>query len=85
MTMIPELSSNLKVLYKDLRILYSHDTRKFGKKMLLQNYVPFSLISWHLSGQIMPGGGDFVSFSRPGGLSFVLKSCPRDGDFDRKK
>ena len=35
--------------------------RKFGKKLLLYNYVPFSLISWHLSGQIMAGGGDFVS------------------------
>ena len=25
----------------------------------------------------MPGGGDFASFFRPGGRSFVLKSCPR--------
>ena len=32
----------------------------------------------------MPGGGDFASFFRPGGRSFVLKSCPRGGDFDRK-
>ena len=29
----------------------------------------------------MPGGGDSVSFSRPGGRSFALKSCPRGGDF----
>ena len=33
----------------------------------------------------MPGGGDFVSFFRPGGLGFALKSCPRGGDFDGKK
>ena len=32
----------------------------------------------------MPGGGDFVSFFRPGGRSFALKSCPRGGDFDGK-
>ena len=30
----------------------------------------------------MPGGGDFVSFFRPGAGSFALKSCPRGGDFD---
>ena len=33
----------------------------------------------------MPGGGDFVSFFRPGGRSFVLKSCPRGGDFEGKQ
>ena len=27
----------------------------------------------------MPGGGDFVSFFRPGGRSFVLKSGPGAG------
>ena len=32
----------------------------------------------------MPGGGDFVSFFRPGGWSFALKSCPLGGDFDKK-
>ena len=32
----------------------------------------------------MPGGGDFVSVFRPGGLRFALKSCPRGGDFDEK-
>ena len=32
----------------------------------------------------MPWGGDFVSFFRPGGQSFALKSCPRGGDFDGK-
>ena len=32
----------------------------------------------------MPGGGDFVSFSRPGGRSFALKNCPRGGGFDEK-
>ena len=32
----------------------------------------------------MPGGGDFVSFFRPGGRSFALKNCPRGRDFDGK-
>ena len=32
----------------------------------------------------MPRGGDFVSFFRPGGRRFALKSCPRGGDFDGK-
>ena len=32
----------------------------------------------------MPGSGDFVSFFRPGGRSFALKSCPQGGDFDGK-
>ena len=32
----------------------------------------------------MPGGGDFVSFFRPGGRSFALKSCLRGGNFDGK-
>ena len=32
----------------------------------------------------MPGGGDFVSFFRPGGRGFALKSCPRGRDFDGK-
>ena len=32
----------------------------------------------------MPGGGDSASFFRPGDRSFVLKSCPRGGDFDGK-
>ena len=34
--------------------------------------------------KIMPGGGDFVSFFRPGGRSFALKSCLQGGDFDEK-
>ena len=55
--------------------------RKFGNK---QNYVPFSLIYWHLSRQIMPGGGDFVSFFSTRGRSLALKSCPWGGDFDGK-
>ena len=33
----------------------------------------------------MPGVGIFVSFFRPGGRSFALKSCPGGGDFDGKK
>ena len=46
--------------------------RKFGNK---QNYVPFSnsLISWHLSRQIMPGGGHFVSFSSTQGPEFCTE------------
>ena len=32
----------------------------------------------------MPGGGDFVSFSRPGGQGFALKNCPQGRDFDGK-
>ena len=34
--------------------------------------------------EVMPGGGDFVSFFRPGGWSFAMESCPRGGDFDGK-
>ena len=34
--------------------------------------------------EVMPWGGDFVSFFRPGGRSFALKSCPLGGDFDGK-
>ena len=33
----------------------------------------------------MPGGRDLVSFFRPGGRSFALKSHPQGGDFDEKK
>ena len=46
-------------------------------------FVPYRimfLFNWYLSirtRQIMPGGGDFVSFFWPGGRSFALKSCPR--------
>ena len=54
--------------------------RKFGSK---QNYVPFSLISWHLSWQIMLGGFCFVFF-RPGGRSFALKNCPGAGILTEK-
>ena len=32
----------------------------------------------------MARSGGFVSFSRPGGWSFALKSCLRGGNFDRK-
>ena len=35
-------------------------------------------------GKSCPGVGDFVSFFRPGGRSFALKSCPGDRDFDGK-
>ena len=36
------------------------------------------------TGQIVPGGGDFVWFFRSGGRRFALKICPRGGDFDGK-
>ena len=32
----------------------------------------------------MPGGGDFVSFFRPWGRSFALKSCPGVGILTEK-
>ena len=32
----------------------------------------------------MPGGRNFVSFFRPRGRSFELKSCLLGGDFDGK-
>ena len=32
----------------------------------------------------MPGSRDFVSFFRPGGRTFALKSCPRGGDLTKK-
>ena len=35
-------------------------------------------------GKLCPGVGIFASFFRPRGWSFALKSCPGDGDFDRK-
>ena len=35
-------------------------------------------------GKLCLGVGIFVSFSRPGGWSFALKSCPEGGDFDEK-
>ena len=51
---------------------------KVGKKLLLYNHVPFSLISWHSNKASYARGGDFlgtVSFFRPGGWSSALKSC----------
>ena len=48
----------------------TNSRRKFGNE---QNYVPFSLISWHLSRQIMPGGGDFVSFFSTRGPEFCTE------------
>ena len=35
-------------------------------------------------GKLCPGVRIFVSFFRPVGRSFALKSCPGDGDFDGK-
>ena len=35
-------------------------------------------------GKLCPGVGIFVSFFRPGGGSFALKSCSEGGDVDGK-
>ena len=55
---------------------------KYGKKLLLKNYV-IDLLAFEL-GKLCPGVGISVSFFRPGGRSFALKSCPGEGDFDGK-
>ena len=54
---------------------------KFGKKLLLQNNVPFSLtcILVLKQGKLYPGVEIFVLFFQPRGWSFALKSCPGAG------
>ena len=87
------LCFNCLVFYKDLRILYSHDKRKLSNGQLWKIWKETALIElWSYfidvlafrTRQIMPRGGDFVSFSRSGGQSFALKSCPRGGDSEGK-
>ena len=59
---------------------------KFWRKVC--SYRIMVLFHWYIgiwTRQIMPGGGDFVLFFLLGGRSFALKSCPRGGDFWRKK
>ena len=58
---------------------------KVGKKLLLYNYVPFSLISWHSNKASYARGGDFlgiVSFFSTWGLEFCTEKPSCGGDFD---
>ena len=82
------------MLYKDLRILYSHEKRKLSNGQLwtiwkgtafIELYSFFIDLLAFEQGKLCPGVGTFVSFFRPGVRSFALKSCPGGGDFDRKK
>ena len=78
---------------KDLRILYSHQKRKLSNGQLWEIWKETAFIelcSFFIDllafevGKLCPGVGIFVSFFRPGGRSFALKSCPGGGDFDGK-
>ena len=77
------------MLYKDLRILYSHDERKLSSGQLWKIWKETAFIelcdilALEL-GKLCPGVGIFVLFFRPGDRTFALKSCPGDGDFDGK-
>ena len=80
-------------LYKDLRILYSHEKRKLSNGQLWKIWKETAFIelcSFFIDilafeqGKLCPGVGIFVSFFRPGGRSFALKSCQGGGDFDGK-
>ena len=51
---------------------------KFGEKLL-----PFSLIS--LTGKIMAGDGDFVSFFSTTGPVFCTEKLSWGGDFEKEK
>ena len=72
----PQTVSIISRLYKDLRILYSRDKRKLSngqlwkilkENMLLKNYGPISLISWHLNqANDARGWGFCFVFSDPG-------------------
>ena len=60
------------------------DYGKFGKKLLLENYVPFSLISWHSNyASYAQGWGFLLRFSTQG-PEFCTESCPGDGNFGGK-
>ena len=81
------------MLYKDLRILYSHDKRKLSNGQLWKIWKETALIElWSYfidilafePGKLCPGVGILFRFFRPGGRSFALKSCPRGRDFDGK-
>ena len=81
------------VLYKDLKILYSHEKRKLSNGQLWKIWKKttfielcfffLDLLAFEL-GKFCPGVGTFVLFLRPGGQSFALNSCPGGGDFDGK-
>ena len=55
-----------------------------------RKYAPIELWSYFIDilafepGKLCPGVEKFVSFFRPGGRSFALKSCPQGRDFDGK-
>ena len=57
---------------------------KFGKKLLLQNYVPFLHILAFELGKLCPEVGILFPLFRPGGGSFALKICSEGWDFDEK-
>ena len=79
-----------------MRILYSHEKENcqmdnYGKLWKIWKETAFielrsffiDLLALEL-GKLCPGVGISVSFLRPGGQSFALKSCPGGGDFDGK-
>ena len=81
------------MLYEDLRILYSHEKRKLSNGQLWKIWKETAFIELCAffidllafePVKLCPGMGIFVSFLRPGGQSFALKSCPGGGDFDGK-
>ena len=76
-----------------MRILYSHEKKlsngqlwKIWKETAFIELCPFfiDLLAFE-QGKLCPGVGIFVSFFRPRGRSFALKSCPGGGDFDGQK
>ena len=64
---------------------YKLNNGKFGGKTAFIELCFFfiDLLAFE-PGKLCPGVGIFVSFFRPGGRSFALKSCPGGGDFDAK-
>ena len=81
------------MLYKDLRILYSHEKGKLSNGQLWKIWKETAFIELHSFfidflafevGKLCAGVGIFASFFGPEGRSFALKSCPGDGDFDGK-
>ena len=57
---------------------------KFGKKLLLENYVPFSLISWHSNwASYARGWGFLLRFFDPG-PELCTEKLSRGRDFDSK-
>ena len=76
-----------------MQILYSHEKRKLSNEQLWKIWKETTFIelcSFSIDllafevGKLCPGVGIFVSFFRPGGQSFALKSCPEGRDFGGK-